>query len=323
MSSPQAVNCVIVDITNLFIMHYTANPTLDKNGNPVGGVAGTFAALCAIARRLSPRRMIVVWDGSGGSSQKRAVFSEYKGNRAPGHVGRLYSFTTQEAADANRKWQIALLRQIIGYLPVCQIVTDGIEADDAIGYIANNAEYFGHTQTYIVSCDKDFYQMIGENVFVYNPQSKKILDRQIIKTDFECASHNWLFFRALNGDKSDNIDGVKGFGIKTIGKLFDLVGDEVLTPASIKQQLDVVQDTKKKDKLAKLAENIDLIERNWQIMSLKDAMISMSAKDKLTDKVKNFVPSFNKISLYIEIRRLDASINPDAATSLSLLLANR
>lgn len=311
---------LLVDGTNLFIRSYTVNPTLNGNGIPVGGVIGTLKSLRSIIRNLKPQKVIFVWDGPGGSVKKRKLFKEYKEGRRPRTIaGRHYDFGSIEKAKENKVWQIENLRTLISSLPVCQIITQNIEADDAIAYIVNNAEYFGHTSNIIATCDKDFYQLIGYKTVIYNPIKKTLLSRKGLIDETGIPPENWLFFKAINGDKSDNIPGVPGFGHKTIAKLFCPLTSGELTVENIKEAIAIQKDfldcgrlnsTEKKsaERILKryktLEENIELIERNWKIMSLKDPLISLNAKEKLTEILLNFSPVLNKPQFYVDIMKL-------------------
>lgn len=308
---------LLVDGTNLFIRSYTVDPTLDVNGNPSGGVAGTLKSLRAIIRSLKAQRVFFIWDGPGGSRNKRKIFKEYKEGRKP-IVGRHYQFESFDQANKNKLWQMNQLKKFIDCLPVCQIVTENIEADDVIGYMVIHAEYFGYKSSIIATCDKDYYQLIGNKVVIYNPIKKCLITQKSLLEDTGYHPNNWLFYKAINGDKSDNVDGVKGFGEKTIAKLFNVESSDSLTIEDIEKayndQKDYVDTCRTKTERKKhevslkryktLKDNIDLIERNWKLMSLKDPLISADTKEKLTNKILNFVPSLNKPQFYLHLSEM-------------------
>ena len=299
---------LLIDGTNLFIRSYTVDTTTDVDGNPVGGVSGTLKSLRSIVRNLKPGRVIFVWDGPGGSINRRKIFNQYKEGRRPRTVvGRNYEFESVEAAAENKLWQIKHLQLLISCLPVCQIITQNIEADDAIAYIVNGADFFGHNSSIIATCDKDFYQLIGEKTVIYNPIKKTLVTTSTLLEDTGYHPNNWLFFKSINGDKSDNIDGVRGFGPKTIAKLFSVDKETELTPTIIENATDFMPTDLSKAMMKRyevLTESIDLIERNWKLMSLKDPLISVSAKEKLTQRILNFSPTLNKPKFYVDLMKL-------------------
>ncbi len=297
---------LLIDGTNLFIINYTVNASTDPNGVPCGGVAGTLRALRKIVADLAPQKVVFVWDGSGGSLQRKQVFAEYKEGRKPITVaGRTYAFEDPKLAKENIQWQMAKTRDLLACLPICQVVPDAIEADDAIAYYAKYAEHFGHTSSIIVSCDKDFYQLINDKTAIFNPQSKKIWTTKNVLDEFNIHPRNWLFYKAVCGDKSDNVPGAPGIGPKTLSKLFETQNpDELLTAETIEEiynNLDKVANKKHIPKYELLYKHLDDIKRNWKIMSLDDMMISIVAKDKLTEKIKNFSPTLLKTKFYIEV----------------------
>ncbi len=305
---------LIVDGTNLFIRSYVVDPTLDANGVPAGGIAGTLKSLRNITKILSPTKIIFVWDGPGGSVQKRKLFKEYKeGRKAPNVAGQHYTFKDEVTAKQNKIWQMDRLRTLIANLPICQIVTQNIEADDAIAYLIKNKEYFGHDANIIVTCDKDFYQLIEPHVAIYNPIKKSLLMKEDILKETGFSPNNWLFFKSINGDTSDNIKGVRGYGEKTIQKLFDVASDNILTPDIVSEKyLSCDPKDKQYKHYAKLHENIDTIKANWKLMSLHEVLMSMSAKEKLTEKVKNFAPLMSKLQFSLELIKLGGlGINAD------------
>src|SRR3990167_3212052 len=83
---------LIVDGTNQYLRHYTVVPTLDRNGNPNGGVTGTLGSLGYFLKICQPDRVIIVWDGAGGSKKRRAINENYKLGRKPARLNRNFDF---------------------------------------------------------------------------------------------------------------------------------------------------------------------------------------------------------------------------------------
>jgi 5'-3' exonuclease len=300
---------LIVDGTNLFIRSFSVDSTTDNNGVPIGGVSGTLKSLRNIIRTVKPQKVICVFDGEGGSIQKRRADPNYKSSRkSKGLIGKHYKFQDPKKAEENVSWQFRQLHDILECLPVTVIVTDGCEADDCIGYIAQNAEYFGSTISIIATCDKDFYQLINQKTFVYNPATRNIIDTKWTIENTGFHPNNWLFFKSINGDPSDNIKGVKGFGEKTIAKLFDVANEKELTIDVLQTKFEEEQKVPKSklvDKYKLLNENIDTIKKNWKLMSLKgDVMMSVRQKDKITNHLNNSKPVLNKICFYKKLMSL-------------------
>jgi 5'-3' exonuclease len=306
---------LLIDGTNLFTIQISGNPAQDGNGNPCGGVKGFLNALPHLVRLMKPTKVIIFFDGKGGSAKRREMLSEYKEGRRPATVvGRFYEFYDVEKAQENRQFQFHQLRECLDLLPVNVIVSKDFEADDGIGYLVKHREFFDLGHTYIVSCDRDFYQLVSSNVSIYNPMSKRIINTASILEEFGIHPQNWLFYRAVVGDKSDNVDGVKGFGPKTLLKLLDLQSSEhKFIPDDISDLFEASADIKDKTivkRILTLNENKSKIERNWTIMSLDDPMIDMASKDKISNAITTFDPSYKKLDLYRTITKLSLSLNP-------------
>lgn len=298
---------LLIDGSNLFLIHLTANPTVDGSGTPVGGVSGFLRSISWIAKILKPEKVVIFFDGKGGSTKRREILSEYKeGRRPPTVVGRLYQFSSQEKADQNRQYQFKILQDLLEYLPVNVIVSNNFETDDGIAYVVKFKKYFDFNDIIITSCDRDFYQLVNKDVLIYNPMSKKLINEKSIIEEFGIHPKNWLFYRSISGDKSDNVDGVKGIGPKTLCKMFNLHDEqleystediEILYENCAELQKDKKQKTLLNN-LIKLYENKSKIERNWKLMDLKNPLMSNVSEQFITSRIKDFNGTFKKMDLY-------------------------
>lgn len=300
---------LIIDSNNLFIRNYTVNPFTDVNGNPLGGVAGTLVSLRSMISILKPSKVILVWDGEGGSAKKRQLFKEYKQGRKPITFGRNYQFGSEEKAKENVKWQLQQVRQLISHLPVIQIETKQCEADDAIAYLAKYRDFFSLGKVIIASCDKDFYQLIEEGCVVFNPQSKKLFSTKQVLDQFGIHPSNWLLYKSLSGDTSDNVDGVKGIAEKTVVKLFPDVAKEEKIDLSLLEKM-IEEDLEKKEKkgnhnkLQKIQESWEIVKRNWKICSLDSILMSLTEKDRITKIVEAFELNYSPHQFHVDVVKL-------------------
>jgi 5'-3' exonuclease len=96
-------------------------------------------------------------------------------------------------------------------------------------------------------------------------------DENAVLEEYGISSHNLIWYRVLDGDKSDNIPGVKGFGLKTIQKKLPFLRENSI--ADINDVITEVPDSK------------EIIERNYKLMQLSDVNISASTKTKITKRV--------------------------------------
>ena len=233
---------------------------------------------------VRPTRTIIVFDGKGGSNRRRKIFPQYKMGRKMSHrLNRTHDFLTREE---EKKMMIFQLNRIVEYLeclPVTLINMDGIEADDVIGYCAKHI--FDNKST-IMSTDKDFLQLIDENIRVYSPTKKKMYDEEKVVEEYGISSHNFLLYRMLDGDVSDSIPGIKGVGLKSLLKYFPFLEN------SHKYTIqDVIKSAKAKKDIYKLCEEItksgDKLVLNEKLMDLDNVNISGSSKLKIQSITSN------------------------------------
>ena len=288
---------LIVDALNTFMRSYAAIPTLDEDGNHIGGMAGFMKSLGFAIRSFKPTRVVLVFDGKGGSQRRRKIYKEYKANRKPPtRLNRNYDMTTDEQERENMKWQLVSLIEMVECLPVSILALDHIEADDTIAYFSELVTKNGGNSI-IYSTDKDFLQMVSDSVKLYNPVKKKTFDVDVVLETYGVHPSNFVFYRSLLGDKSDNIDGIKGAGEKTVLKYIP----ELVDP-NVEVNLDLVEqkyaDIKKKPKLVEnILDNTSIVNRNLELMNLHDVDINIDAKMKILHKYEEGCPPIRKSDL--------------------------
>ncbi len=266
-------NILIIDGHNMFLRSYTVVPEMDSNGDHVGGIVGFIRSLRLSIEMFSPTHVIVVWDGQGGSSYRRGIYSEYKSGRKP-RVNREYEFDeTPERAAENMKQQFTKVKQYIDSLGVVQIELTDVEADDVIAYIAHHL--YRETKKTIVSTDKDFYQLIDEHTSIYSPIQKVLYTPEELMKRFGILPENFIYMKMLDGDGSDKITGIEGIGKKTVIKLFPFLGERSSTLSEV---LDFAEANKdKKEKYKQIAEQRERLVQNVKLMQLSLPVISPHA----------------------------------------------
>jgi 5'-3' exonuclease len=288
---------LLVDGLNTFLRSYSAVPSMDDNGNHIGGMVGFMKSLGLAIRTFKPTRCIVVFDGKGGSQNRRKIYPQYKANRKPPvRLNRSYDLTTDEQEKENMKFQLVSLVEMLEFLPLTICALDNVEADDVIAYLSQLITAEGG-DSIIYSTDKDFFQLAAENIKIYNPVKKKTFSQEVILEDFGIHPKHFHFFRALNGDKSDNIDGVKGVGEATLRKYIPEISDP-----TVNINLDFIRqkyaDTKKVPKvISNILDHTDIVERNILLMDLHDGIMSNDARMKVAHKFHDTKVSFHKYDL--------------------------
>ena len=205
----------LIDAYALIFRGYYAfikNPRINSKGLDTSAILGFTNSLFDVIKREKPDYLAVCFD-KGGSKDRTKIFNQYKANR-------------QETPEAI-KISIPIIEEILRSLNITILIKDGYEADDIIGTIAkqiNPKKY----ETFMVTPDKDFAQLVNESVFIYRPVFgggyetwgvKEVLEK------FEISSTSQVIdFLAMKGDSVDNIPGLPGVGDKTAKKFLKEYG---------------------------------------------------------------------------------------------------
>ena len=284
---------LLIDGLNTFIRAFVMNPSTNEDGIHVGGIKGFLLSIGYAIKQIKPTRVIICFDGAGGSQRRRKLHPEYKQNRK---VNRklLRAAHQDHSAEDNKLAMRHQMQRLLGYLANCPVTIatiDKIEADDSIAYICK--QVLPKSKSFIMSSDKDFLQLVDDRVTVWSPTKKKYYFKQDIKDEFGLIPENYILYKCLLGDKGDNVPGIKGLGHKSLIKhLPILFGPDVLSLEDIieyaktnsipSRQLDLIKD------------NEDKLYLNYQLMQLHETDISGSSKERLQNLVKAQIPSFVK-----------------------------
>ncbi len=290
---------MIIDAQNQFIRSYIVDPSLSSNGHHIGGCKGFLKIMNKLTREIKPTAICVVWDGPGGSSKRRIINSNYKlGRKPPRRLNRSSEALDPEKELENRIWQQAKLIEMLNQIPVIQFLKDSIEADDIISHISQNS-HFSDWQKVIVSSDKDFIQLLDENTVLYRPTQAEVLNSVRVVQKYGIHPSNFCVARSIVGDKSDNLNGVRGIGLKTLkNKMPFLAKSE---PILLEQLFEYCSEhSMSSGTFGKILESQEDIYRNYKIMQLINPLISASIKIEVDETLKQWIPEFNKT----ELRRL-------------------
>ncbi len=288
---------LLVDGLNTFIRCWSANPMMNEDGLHTGGVAGTLKSIGYAIKLINPTRCVIVFDGDGGSVKRRKIYPEYKLHRkSTVRLNRTYEeLSEKDSEEANKTKQLVRLAEYLQHLPVNILIADGIEADDTIAYCAN--EYFKDAMVYIMSSDKDFLQLVTERVKVWSPSKKTMYGPAEVLRDYGIHPANFVLFRAMDGDTSDNIDGVKGVGLKTVVKHFPFLAEP--TKKTIKDVIQFAEANRGKYKIFdKVVEAAAILERNYALMQLQESIASTMSQLHISDCLnRGKIPRLDRYSL--------------------------
>jgi len=280
---------MIIDSLNQFLRSLVVNPTLSPNGQPIGGVCGYLKTLQKLTREIKPDRIIICWDGQDGSSRRRAQDKNYKEGRKPLRLN-WDNLQTEEETLKNKLWQMGRLMEYMNNMPICQFMFDATEADDIISIVCNELE---EEQKVIISSDKDFYQLADDKTIIFRPVQNQIINKKKIIDEFGIHPNNFAISRAICGDNSDNLQGVKGAGLPTIAKRFPFLKEEKSATFD-----DIYSHCSENKGGVKLFESIlsskDVIQKNYKLMQLYAPSTQPSVKQTVRDSLKEYPQEFNK-----------------------------
>ena len=300
---------LIVDGLNLYLRVFAVNGALNDNGVPVGGLTGFLRSLAYAIREVNPTRVIIVYDGQGGSQRRRKIHPEYKANRKPGkRITRWDAFKDAREEKDAMKIQFSRLIEYLDFLPINVISIDKIEADDTIAYIAHTLLDEDVT---ILSADQDFLQLVNERITVWSPTKKKFYTPRMVEADYGVPAHNFLMYKVLMGDKSDNIEGVKGLGPKKLPKIVpDLLTQTTLDLDFILEHAGKGEEPMHK----KISESEIQLRLNEELMDLKNPPVSGELKlriQRLIEAPINLLSRNDFIIMYNDDQLGNAIKSPD------------
>lgn len=220
---------VIIDGHSVSYRIFYKTPLLtNSKGEPTSVLHSFINLIISLKEKLNPEKIYVVFD-SKGETERHKIHKEYKAQR--------------EKTPENLIPQIENLKKILPYLGVYVAYQDATEADDIIFTLIQKHK---KENIYLITKDKDLFQLVNDRVLIYDYQNEEIINRDKVKEKFGVYPEQIKDYLALSGDQSDNIPGVKGVGVKTAEKLINEFGNL----DNVYQNIDSIQG-KLKEKLLK------------------------------------------------------------------------
>lgn len=237
-------NLLIIDANNLSY-RWLQRPNYDSFGDDF------IRTIQSLSKSYEAQRTIVCFD-FGKSYYRMDMHDEYKGTRKK-----------PQDEEEIKKYEdfFAVLNSLPDELDEEVLKFRGVEADDILAWITQNiSNRYDHT--WIVSSDRDLYQLIDDNVSIFNIFSRKEVTIQTLEDDFEITPSQYMLSRIIEGDKSDNILGIEGIGPKraqTLAKEYGTL-DNLLEALPIKGRSKYIQN---------LNAGKDQLIRNEKLINLK------------------------------------------------------
>jgi len=230
----------------IFSSFYSTQNMRTLEGAPTGAVFGFINRTEKLIKELEPYSVAVAFDTKE-KTFRHQMYSEYKAKRLSPPEELLQ--------------QIPHIREYLELRGIDCFEAPGFEADDIIARISNLEKDKGH-QVFIFTSDKDLFQLVGDQVFIFHPKLKKKMDADSIKEMFGVFPNQVVDYLSLVGDSSDNIPGVPGIGDKTAKKLIDKFG-------SLDHLLDKIDEAEEKIK-HKINTHMDLLQMSQKLVNLND-----------------------------------------------------
>ncbi len=281
---------VLIDGSSILYRAFFALPHfVTKNGEPTGALYGFLRMLLHVLKEEKPDYLIIAFDKKA-PTIRHEIFADYKAQR-PKMPDELSA-------------QFETIHEILSAFKIPVLEKEGYEADDVIATVAKKAEEKG-IETVVISGDMDLTQLIKDKIRVKLTRKgvTKLEEytREKLKKDLGIYPEQIPDYKALRGDPSDNIKGVRGIGPKTAAKLLEKYG--------------TVEELVKKEKSGKISENKDLILENKKLCTLYyDAPVEIDFEEaKFGDfdkeKVRSILERFEFKSLIRELGLNENSVS--------------
>ena len=284
---------LLIDGLNLFFRNFAMLNIVNENGVHVGGLGGFLRSLGTLINVIEPTSMYIVFDGENSSMNRKNILSEYKAGR---HISRITNWEIFNDVEDEHDAKLDQIVRLIDYLkclPVHVTALDKVEADDIIAHLATTiTQDNDDSRAFIVSSDKDFIQLVSDQITVYRPIEKDFYTRDTIVEKFGVLPENFILYKVLMGDASDKIPGIKGLGVKKLMKFFPELNERILTLD------DLIEISTRKYKEHVIYSRVVFEEKNlrknYKIMDLHNPMMDDLEKEYVEGLVKMDPPTLNQ-----------------------------
>lgn len=267
----------IVDVSSMFFRaFYAVRPLTSTKGVPVNAIYGFISMIVKLMKDKNPDHLVFCYDRKEPSFRKD-LYDAYKANR------------TEMPEDL--QVQMPYLKQVGNLFGITCLEAPTYEADDLIGTVAKMATAEDY-EAYIVSGDKDFCQLVGPRIFLYDTMKDLVYDSQQVKEKHGVTPEQFIDYLAITGDTSDNIPGVAGIGPKGAQKLIEEYG----TLEDIYKNIDKISSASIKSKLVASEANAFLSKKLVTIVTdvkLEKTMDDFKLQPMKRDELRAFLQELN------------------------------
>lgn len=248
----------LIDVSSMFFRaFYAVRPLNATDGTPVNAVYGFISMIAKLLKEKNPEYMAFCYDRKEPSFRKNLDVN-YKANRT-------------EMPD-DLQVQMPFIKQVAPLFGIMGLELPGFEADDIIGTLTCLAKQ-NNFQAVVVSGDKDFCQLVNDNVIMYDTMKETMTNRASVVEKYGVTPEQFIDYLAIVGDTSDNIKGVAGVGPKGAQKLIQDFG----SLENIYKNLDKISSASVRDKLLASKEDVFLAQKLVTIIC--DAPVNKTIED--------------------------------------------
>ena len=284
---------LVVDSSYLLQRSYHgAKDTYTPKFGHIGGLYQFLTTVRMLIKAHMINKVVLAWDGEGGGIYRHRIDSTYKENRKTKEWHKRIEMTGAEIRREKEKEQSILkqrmrIQQYAQELFMHQIEIDDVEADDLIAAYCltrNNKE-----EIFVYSNDRDFAQLLDLNITIIFPNISVPVTKDNYMMHFNHHYSNALVLKIICGDTSDNVQGIEGMGEKTLLEHFPELKYKHFTVREIcKRAYDINQERVKNKKkplkaLENLLNNVERLKTNFQLVNLRDPMLTEDAIKALRD----------------------------------------
>jgi 5'-3' exonuclease len=295
-------NVLIIDGLNMFLRNFAVLNYVNQDGVHVGGLGGFLRSLGSLIHNNKPTSVYVIFDGIGSSQNRKNLLPEYKSGRNLARLTNHSVFEDLEEEQDSKVNQIARLIHYLKCLPVHLISLDKVEADDIIAHLSRYLADEYDSKCIIVSADKDFLQLVDDNITVYSPMIKEFYTPRAIVEKFGLPAKNFILYKTLMGDNSDKIPGLKGLGPKKLFKFFPELAENEM---SLEDLHNICEDKYKENVIySRVIFDYETLQKHYKIMDLSNPLVDDNEK-AFIENVTNEAPSKLNVSDFLKMYHED------------------
>lgn len=288
-----------------WIANNTGVPLVNSKGINVGSIFTFLKTVKSYVDQFNASKVYIAWDRKLNPGEANFRNTLMEGN---------YKATRDQDRNKEVYKDIDNIIRIVGLLGVSNIFPGQLEADDVISWLTTKVS----GKKIIVSVDRDFIQLISSDVSYYNPIKKKIIDVSNFEETFNLTTKEYLFYKAIVGDKSDNIPGVEGYGevkgIKLAKAYFAHTNNQQVGEKDLEVILKHEEVIKHNLKLMDLTYGLEL--HPAEVKIYEEQLDKLSTKEADFEKFKKICEELEFNSIITKFDSWQASFNKKATNEL-------